>query len=207
MGVLRMISGHLPPLLASPRWGEEPSAIPCPHSHRVRGVGSGVPNPYSGTLGARASGVHGVGTIPSRASHARARGMECGSHAAAPTALIAPPLRNRLDCRSLAAGSALQLPIAQRAGHGASFITHTRRSCAPLRPAALSAQPRYRSRGTGFPSTGRHSRHHSPPSGQLRKGLPRIEAGLYPPTRRPSPPVPLLHAGYAVSELWVIHSR
>jgi hypothetical protein len=86
------------PLLASPRWGEKPSAIPCPHSHQVRGVGSGVPHPYpySGTLGARAAGAHGVGIIPSRASHARARGMECGSHAAASTTLIVPSSGDRL---------------------------------------------------------------------------------------------------------------
>lgn len=38
-------------------------------------------------------------------------------------------------------------------------VTPTMWSCAPQRPAALSAQHRYHSRSAGFPSAGRHSRH------------------------------------------------
>ncbi|HBW66245.1 MAG TPA: hypothetical protein DEF43_03600 [Chloroflexus aurantiacus] len=62
-------------------------------------------------LGARASGAHGAGTIPLHASHAHAHHMEGSSHPAAPTALIAPPLRNRLACQALVAGRALQPPL------------------------------------------------------------------------------------------------
>jgi hypothetical protein len=52
---------------------------------RVGGVMTGVLP--SRKLGARASGAHGTDTNPSRASHTRARRLECGSHAAAPAVL------------------------------------------------------------------------------------------------------------------------
>jgi hypothetical protein len=52
---------------------------------RVGGVMTGVLP--SRELGARASGAHGAGTTPSRASHTCARRLECGSHAAAPAVL------------------------------------------------------------------------------------------------------------------------
>jgi hypothetical protein len=52
---------------------------------RVEGVMTGVLP--SRKLGACASGAHGADTNPSRASHTRARRLECGSHAAAPAVL------------------------------------------------------------------------------------------------------------------------
>jgi len=45
---------------------------------------------------------------------------------------------------------------------------------------------------------------HSPPPGQPRRGFYTLRQGCNPPTRQPSPPLPL--ARYAVSRLWVMHS-
>ncbi len=66
-----------------------------PHSALIGGMGRGV-LPIR-ELGARASGAHGAGTIPLTRQPRTAHRVECGRMAAAPIALIAPPLRNRLE--------------------------------------------------------------------------------------------------------------
>jgi len=74
------------------------------------------------TGSARATGAHGAGTTPSRASHTCARRLECGSHAAAPAVLAIRCVSQRLPCRSPHSGITFQrgyryrpvLPVTQR---------------------------------------------------------------------------------------------
>ncbi len=78
--------------------------------------------------------------------------------------------------------------ISPRDGYGAPFVTHTMWSCAPQRPAVLSARQRYCSYGAGFQPTCRqpgYRRQVMDVADGAQDG--RLPHGL---ARRPPPPRP-----------------